>query len=176
MKNKRVLLSVIVAITAAFLLAAQEQNGAATEKLAKSVFDAIGMMPHYGVFDVISFDLAGIDVTLLGQVMLPISKVEAGRRVAKIAGIGKVTNQIEVLPLSRNDDAIRMKVYRSIFNRADLYKYAMGAIPAIHIIVKNGHVKLEGVVDTEMDSKLALAAAREVPGIFSVKSNIKVEK
>lgn len=154
----------------------QGQENKPANPLEKEIFHSLLMLPHYGVFDSLFFQLDNNNVTLLGQVLLPISKDEAGKRVAKIAGIGTITNNIEVLPVSTNDDHIRMRVYRKLFNTAGLYRYAMGMMPSIHIIVKRGHVVLEGFVSTEADSKLAFLAVKELTGVFSVKNNLKVEK
>jgi len=48
------------------------------------------------------------------------------------------------------------------------------AVPSIHIIVKNGNVTLEGVVDNETDKNLANLRANGVPMYFSVKNNLVV--
>jgi len=85
-----------------------------------------------------------------------------------------VINNIEVLPLSSFDDSIRARTYRAVFRSGSLYRYAMGANPSIHIIVRNGRVKLEGVVSSQMDSQLAYMAARGVPGVFEVTNNLHV--
>jgi hyperosmotically inducible protein len=155
---------------------AQEQAVQTAAPLETAVRDAIRLEPHYGVFDNLSFRLDGSDVTLLGQVLLPITRDETARRVAKLEGVGQVTNQIEVLPMSQSDDAIRLRVYRNIFGTSDLYRYALGPDPSLHIIVKGGHVTLEGVVANEGDGRMATMAARKVGGTFSVTNNLKSEK
>jgi hyperosmotically inducible protein len=144
--------------------------------LEGKILDALLQLPHYGVFDSLSFQLDNGNVTLIGQVMLPITKAEAGKRVAKIAGIGTVSNKIEVLPLSPNDDHIRLQVYRGLFNTPGLFRYALGTNPSIHIIVDGGHVVLDGMVSSEADSRLAFMTAKRIPGIFSVKNNLQVKK
>ena len=156
----------------------QEQEMAALPEiqLEKEIIKTISRAPHYGVFDSLSFKLDGSDVTLLGQAMLPITKDEVGKRVAKLTGVGKVTNKIEVLPLSHTDDVIRLRVYRSLFGTADLYRYALGPNPSIHIIVNKGHVFLEGIVSTEGDRRFAELGARRVSGVFSVTNHLQVEK
>lgn len=163
-----------------FMLSAlpQEQQMAALPELQleKAIIQTITRAPHYGVFDSLSFKLDGNNVTLMGQAMLPITKDEVGKRVAKLTGIGKVTNKIEVLPLSHTDDMIRMRVYRSLFGTADLYRYALGPNPSIHIIVNKGHVTLEGVVSTAGDSHFAELGARKVSGVFSLTNHLQVEK
>jgi hyperosmotically inducible protein len=96
--------------------------------------------------------------------------------VKKIEGVQKVVNNIEVLPLSPEDDRIRMEAFRAIYSEPSLnIKYAHQAVPPIHIIVKNGHLTLEGVVANEMDKNLASLRANAVPGAFSVTNNLRVE-
>lgn len=146
-----------------------------TMPLEGQVFNAILATPRYGVFDAISFKLEDNHVILKGYVVMPITGVDAANRVAKIEGVEKVTNKIETLPLSRMDSEIRRKVYNKIFSTADLYRYAMGANPSIHIIVKHGRVILEGAVSSEDDANLALLSARGISGVFSIKSNLTVE-
>ena len=71
--------------------------------------------------------------------------------VKRLEGVESVDNQIEILPTSSNDDRIRGAVYRSIYYHPNFTRYAVRAVPPIHIIVKNGDVKLVGVVATEGD-------------------------
>ena len=87
-----------------------------------------------------------------------------------------VVNNIEVLPLSPNDDSLRLATYRAIFSRPGLDRYSLMAVPPIHIIVKNGNVTLEGVVATEADKNIANIQANGVSGVFSVTNNLRVEK
>ena len=50
------------------------------------------------------------------------------------------------------DDELRLAIYRAIFNYNNpLIQYSVRAVPPIHIIVKNGHVTLKGVVANQMD-------------------------
>jgi hyperosmotically inducible protein len=134
------------------------------------------MLPYYGVFDNLAFKIDGSRVTLLGEVTRPTLKTDAGSVVKNIEGVESVDNQIEVLPLSPNDDRIRMAVYRAVYQQASLSRYALQAVPPIHIIVKNGNVRLEGVVATEGDKNLAGIRAKGVSGVFSVENNLRVEK
>jgi hyperosmotically inducible protein len=87
-----------------------------------------------------------------------------------------VINQIEVLPLSRFDDQLRFATYRAIYSRPGLDRYALRAIPAIHILVKNGNITLTGVVASEGDRVLAGMIARGIPGSFSVTNDLMVQK
>jgi osmotically-inducible protein OsmY len=142
--------------------------------LQTAVLEKLQKLPHYGVFDNLAIQLAGNNVTLLGQVLLPNTRHEAVKRVSAIAGIGTVTDRIEVLPVSRLDDQLRMRVYRQLFGAEGLYRYAMGPTPSIHIVVKGGRVSLEGRVSSAEDAQLALMVARRTPGLLACKSNPQV--
>ena len=146
------------------------------ERLVKEVRHELVMLPYYGVFDNLSYRVNGYDVELMGQVTRPTLKADAERVVKRIEGAEKVVNNIEVLPLSSNDDRIRLAVYRAIYGHTTLNRYALQAVPPIHIIVKNGNVALEGVVGNEGDRNIANIEARGVPGVFGVTNNLKVEK
>jgi hyperosmotically inducible protein len=111
----------------------------------------------------------------MGQVSRPTLKSDAERVVKDIEGVERVVNEIEVLPTSPNDDRIRLATYRTIYGHTALNRYALQAVPPIHIIVKNGNVTLEGVVANESDKNIANIQARSVPGVFSVTNNLRVE-
>jgi len=101
----------------------------------KRVRKELVTLPFYGVFDNLSFKLDGETVTLYGQTVRSSTRRDAERRVAKIEGVERVINNVEVLPLSRFDDSIRLRTYSAIFRSAGLYRYALGADPSLHIIV-----------------------------------------
>ena len=144
------------------------------ERLVKEVRHQLVMLPWYSVFDNLAFRVDGDKVTLMGQVTRPTLKSDAEGVVKNVEGVASVKNEIEVLPLSPMDDQLRRAVYRAIYGEAGLDRYAIQAIPSIHIIVKNGNVTLEGVVDSEMDKNLANLRANQVPNVFSVKNNLVV--
>ena len=144
--------------------------------LQNEVRHQLVMLVNYTVFDNLAFKIEGEKVILMGQVVRPTLKSDAEAVVKKIEGVRSVVNQIEVLPLSPNDDRIRLATYRSIFGTVGLERYALQAVPPIHIIVKNGNVTLEGVVDNEADKNLANIRARAVSGVFSVTNNLRVQK
>jgi len=153
-------------------------RGRTTALIADEVRHQLVMLPNYGVFDWIDGTVAPDDsVTLRGFVTAPTTRSDAEARVKKLESVAKVVNQIEVLPLSSSDDQIRLATYRAIFNyNGPLFRYATRAVPPIHIIVKNGHLTLKGVVANQMDSQLAYMAARGVSGVFDVKNELEVEK
>ena len=108
--------------------------------------------------------------------MLPTLKSDAENAVKRIEGVEKVVNNIEVLPLSANDDRIRRATYRAIYGNSVLSQYQLRAVPPIHIIVKNGHVTLEGAVARQMDKQIAGMQANGVHGTFSVTNNLVVDE
>jgi hyperosmotically inducible periplasmic protein len=146
-------------------------------EIAKKVRHELVMLPYYGIFDDLAFKVEGNTVVLLGQVVRPTLKSDAERAVKRIPGVGQVVNQIEVLPVSPMDDQIRMAEYRAIYgDPAISTRYGYRALPSIHIIVKNGHVTLEGVVANQGDRNLIGIKANAVPNVFSVTNNLQVEE
>ncbi len=146
------------------------------DRLTKEVRHELVMLPYYGVFDNLAYRVDGSTVTLFGEVTWPTLKSDAENVVKKIEGVGRVVNEIEVLPLSPNDDQIRRAMYRAIYASEGLDRYGLAAVPSIHIIVKNGHATLVGAVSSEMDRNLAGLKANGVAGVFSVKNNLIVTK
>jgi len=149
--------------------------GAGQDRVAREVRHELVALPYYGVFDNLLYSVDGGSVILSGQVTRPALKSDAGNVVKRIEGVTSVDNQIEVLPPSSMDDGIRMAAYRNIFGKPGLDRYAMQAIPPIHIIVANGKVTLEGVVASEGDRNQAGIYANTVKGVFSVTNNLRVE-
>jgi osmotically-inducible protein OsmY len=145
-------------------------------RIAKEVRHEIVMLPYFDVFDNINFRVDGYNVTLMGQVIRPTLKSDAEKVVKDIEGVESVNNQIEVLPLSPHDDRLRVALYRTIYGYPGLQRYALPVIKPIRIIVKNGNVTLEGVVDNEADKNLVKLRANGVHGVFSVTSNLRVEE
>ena len=134
------------------------------------------MLPYYGIFDWLE---AGVEpdgtIALRGEVVRPTTKDEAEARIKKLEGVKAVVNRIEVLPVSTFDDEIRIATYRRLAADSSLVKYFIQAVPPIHIIVKNGHITLKGIVGSAMDSQLAYTAASSVPNVFEVKNELRVE-
>jgi osmotically-inducible protein OsmY len=165
-----------VALAAALAVAGVPMFGRTDipQDLTDQVRHELVMLPYYSVFDDLNYTVDNGVVTLSGAVTRPVLKDDAERSIKHLPGVTQVVNNIRVLPLSTFDNRIRMAEYRSIFGFAGLYRYAMGAVPSVHIIVDNGHVTLTGVVDSEADKNLANIRANTVPGVFSVTNNLRV--
>jgi hyperosmotically inducible protein len=145
-------------------------------EIAKKVRHELVMLPYYGIFDDLAFRIDGSTVTLLGQVVRPTLKDDAGRVVKRVAGVEQVVNNIEVLPLSPMDDQIRRAEFAAIYRDPSIsIRYGYRALPSIHIMVKNGHVTLEGVVANQADKNLIGIRANGVANVFSVNNDLQVE-
>jgi len=145
-------------------------------RIQKQVRHELNMLPYANVFDYMSFTVDGNGiVTLNGEVTNPVLKSDAANVVKRIEGVERVDNKIQVLPVSFFDNGLRLRLYRTIYS-GPLQRYSLGVNKPIRIIVENGHVKLVGVVDSEMDKNIAGLRANTVPGIFSVDNQLKVVK
>ena len=150
------------------------QSDPATARINKEVRHELVMLPYVDVFDNLAYRVDGNCVTLVGQVTRPILKTNAEKVVKGIDGVDKVDNRIEVLPVSFHDDRLRRSLYRAIYGFSSLNRYALPVIKPIRIIVKNGNVTLEGVVDNQADKNIANIRANGVHGVFSVTNNLRV--
>jgi hyperosmotically inducible protein len=142
--------------------------------LTREVRHELVTVPWYSVFDILQYKVTGNDVTLMGAVTNSTIKTDAENAVKHIEGVEKVDDQIEVLPPSPIDDQIRRAEYRAIYGQGTLSRYGLGSLQSIHIIVKGGHVTLEGNVDTEADKNAANIYANGVSGVLSVTNNLMV--
>lgn len=177
--RKKALLWNLMAVLAVGLASATTQSSAGAareqERITHEVRHELVMIPQLTIFDNLAYKVDGHTVTLIGQVKNPVIKDSAESAVKGIEGVEKVDNQIEVLPLSPNDDRIRLRVAHAIFNDSRLFRYSLGALPPIHIIVNRGHVTLEGVVDSQTDKNVAGIRTNGVSGVFSVANNLRVQ-
>jgi hyperosmotically inducible periplasmic protein len=172
------LVSLFVLAAAGISQDAQRDQASAKsqERIIKEVGHQLRMLPYIGVFDNLSYRVDGYNVTLMGQVVRPVTKSDAEHAVKHIEGVEHVDNQIEILPPSPMDDGLRRRLYRAIYGYPSMQKYGLGVQRSIRIIVRNGHVTLEGVVDNEGDKNIAGIRANGVPNVFSVTNNLQVEK
>jgi len=154
--------------------AKRQKETKSSQNLVREVRHQLLLLPYYSVFDNLAYKVDGDHVTLEGQVARPSLKSDAENAVKSIEGVSGVTNNIEVLPTSPMDDQLRRALYRAIYGDPSLNKYSWSSVASIHIVVKNGHVTLEGVVDSETDKNLAGLRANSVPNVFSVDNHLVV--
>jgi hyperosmotically inducible protein len=152
----------------------QRDNAREQQNLSREVYHQLVLLPHLTVFDNLQYQVNGDNVTLSGETSQPVNKSDAETAIKGIEGIGTITNNIKVLPLSPMDDQIRRAEFGAIYSFPSLQKYAWNSVQSIHIIVENGHVTLEGVVDSQADKDAANVRANSVSNVFSVTNNLKV--
>ena len=145
------------------------------EDLGERVATAIQRYAQFDIFDDVNINVDNRTVKLTGRVTTPLKRDEIGKRVAKVDGVRSLVNEIQVLPLSRFDDDLRIRVARAIYNHPAFWQYANMAQPPIHIVVENGHITLTGRVGSQVEKSLAFAAAH-VPGSFDVKNDLKIDR
>lgn len=155
-----------------------ERPAAASDSLSRTIRREMATLPYYNVFDWLEADIqAGGKVVLHGNVLRHATRTDAQRRIARIEGVVEVVNEIRVARVSPDDDSLRLALYRSVYGTyPSLYPYAFTAIPSIHIIVEDGRATLKGVVSSAIDSQLAYTAARQTPGLFDVRNELRVEE
>ena len=158
-------------------LSGSDRNQRLQRTLAGAVRHELLTLPYYDVFDWLEAEV-GSDgrVVLHGEVVRPTTSDDAEKRVQRIEGVSGVVNQIRVLPLSSSDNDLRIALYRAVYDwNSPLFRYAMRAMPPIHIVVENGRVTLKGAVATELESQLASNAANRVSGIFEVRNELRIK-
>lgn len=180
-KGRSIRLTITLVMVCVFSAALERQTFATstpqTARIIREVRHELVTLPYYGVFDWLEYVVQPDNkVVLRGQVVRPTTKSDAENRVKDIEGVSGVVNEIEVLPLSPNDDRLRRALYRAIYGtNSPLFRYATQAVPPIHLIVRGGRATLKGVVANKADANLANIRARGVPGLFEVKNELKIE-
>ena len=197
---RRVVRHVAIAVTVALMVAsvgASAQTLSARET-TQSVQRALERLPYYGVFDFMAFNVERGTVTLTGYAYHGSLRSAAESATRRVAGVDEIANRVELLPASQNDDRIRWATFYRIYTDSFLSRYAPGGpdqirrdlydsrrfpgmhqplgMYAIHIVVRNGHTTLFGVVDNAGDRQIAEMRAREVTGVFSIENEIEVAK
>jgi len=144
--------------------------------LADSVRHEIVMYSKYSIWDDVGIDVTNGTVHLSGVVTQPYKKEDIDRLAKNVAGADHVNDNIRVLPLSPNDDRLRLIIARAVYGDPSMRQYAMEPLKPIHIVVENGHVTLTGIVNTEFDRQIAATRAATVGLSFGpVVNNLQVE-
>jgi hyperosmotically inducible protein len=146
------------------------------QSMTAAIRHELAMLPYYGVFDWLEAEIQPDgNVVLRGNVVRPTTRSDAEHRVRRVERVRGITNEITVAPLFPSDDALRIALYRAIYNwNSPLFRYGIGASPSIHIVVNNGRAALRGVVASKFDSQIAYTAARQVPGLFEVRNELRI--
>jgi hyperosmotically inducible protein len=139
--------------------------------LEKLTYDQVG---YWNVFNAISVNVQNGVATLAGHALDYPARDSALALASTYPGVKDVVDDIQVDPPAPMDNGIRLAEYRAIYGYPSLNKYAIDPAKTIRISVQNGHVELDGVVDSKADRDTANIRANAVPGVFSVKNNLQV--
>jgi len=143
-------------------------------QVLKDVATSVDRYTQFTIFDDVSASVKDGVVTLTGKVTMPFKRNDIERRVAKVAGVRQVDDQMTVLPVSTFDDQLRYKIARAIYRNSSFWNYAIMPNPPIHIVVDHGHVTLTGVVGSEVDRMLARSLATQF-GALSIKNELRTD-
>jgi hyperosmotically inducible periplasmic protein len=171
MVKKAATLTVVFAVFLATAAAAQERKDL---QVFRDISDSVNRYTQFTIFDSIDASVNQGTVVLSGWVTMPYKKDDIERRVRKIAGIDRIENNIQVLPVSQFDDELRFRIARAIYGNSAFWHYAAMVNPPIHILVKGGRVTLQGVVQSNVDRQLARSLATGF-GSFEVKNELKTD-
>jgi osmotically-inducible protein OsmY len=141
--------------------------------VARNVQQQLMKYGNYGMFDEVSFQIHGGEVTLTGSVTEPFKKSDMEKIAAKAPGVEGVTDNIRVLPFSDADNALRRKIATAFRSDASLSRYEQGANPSIHVVVDQGRATLTGTVRTQNDKSDA-ALLSQYAGSFAVTNDLEV--
>ena len=163
---------------ASLVLSANVALGATGDKqnlqLFNDVAKAVNRYAYFSIFDDVQADVKDGVVTLTGKVTMPYKRDEIEKRVAKVAGVQKVTDHITILPVSQFDDRLRYRIARAIYSNPNFWNYGLGPNPSIHVIVDRGHVTLTGTVMNNTDRIIARSLVDQF-GVMSVANELKTE-
>ena len=130
--------------------------------------------PQFTIFDSVHAQVQEGVVTLSGRVTMPFKRDDIARRVARVEGVDDVRNEVTVLPVSQFDDELRLRISRAIYGNSNFWRYGAMVNPPVHIIVENGRVTLEGVVNSNIDRMLARSIAASF-NAFKVTNDLKTD-
>lgn len=168
-----------ITVSAAMLLASSVSMWAipqsSNEQIAEQVRKEIVTLPFYSIFDNVEFSLNDGALELNGEVYRPVMKRMIEKVAQRVTGVNSVVNNIEILPLSPYDHRIRVAIANKLYRNRVFTRHSIQAVPPVHIVVKNGNVTLEGVVNSELEKNVAFHVANGTNGVFSVTNNLRTE-
>ena len=146
------------------------------ESLVREIADAVSGSLFYTMFDDVGVRVADGVATLTGFVTMSAKSKEFEKLASQIRGIQRVVNEIETLPVSMMDDALRAEIAVKIYHSEAFSDHAKQRVGPVHIIVRDGMVTLTGVVDSEAERQRAEVIARHAYGTWSVDNQLRLEK
>ena len=171
---QQIIAALIVALALAATARAQDVTDRKDFQVFQDVARQVRQYVNFTVFDSVNASVDSGVVTLTGRVTMPYKVDDLTRRVSRVGGVRRIDNQIQVLPVSRFDDELRLRVARAIYGNPSFWHYASMANPPIHIVVERGRVRLEGTVNNNVERMLAQSLAIGF-GEFSVENGLKTD-
>jgi osmotically-inducible protein OsmY len=172
MRTRTAAIVLVAGLTASAAWAGQDERK--NLQVMRDISRQVTGYTRFTIFDDVDAQVDKGVVTLTGKVTMPYKRNDIERRIAKIEGVSEVHNKIEVLPVSSYDDQLRFRIARAIYGNSTFWRYASMANPPIHIVVNRGHVRLTGVVNSEVERMLARSLATQF-GAFSVTNDLKTD-
>ena len=144
------------------------------------------------VYDWVGFAVEGARVTLSGIVTRPSLRLSIERAVAKLEAVQSVRNEIEEFPHSGDDIGMRVNAYWRIYGHPQIRRYLSGEtkfesrlrrpqddvqrvlLQPVHILVRGGHITLEGEVERLSDKRTVEEQTLQVLGVRGVTNNLIV--
>jgi hyperosmotically inducible periplasmic protein len=147
------------AMIAMLLVPAAGHGSHSSQYVLDGVIRQINEYPQLTIFDFVGAAVEDGVVTLTGKVTMPYKRTDIEKRVARVDGVRKVRNEVQVLSVSRFDEELRYRIARAIYGHPSFWNYAAMVNPPIRIVVDQGHVTLTGVVGSQVERMLARSLA-----------------
>jgi NhaA family Na+:H+ antiporter len=145
-------------------------------RIADEVASRVRRYVFFSIFDDIDLSVDNGIVTLTGKVTMPYKAGAFVDLASRVNGVQEVTNHIQTLPVSTFDDQLRYRIARQIYGDPMFWNLALQVDPPLHIVVENGHVTLTGVVNSEVERRVAETIARSTFGVFSVHNKLRLDR
>jgi osmotically-inducible protein OsmY len=169
MPTRFLLAALLIVLTAPSLLGAEQADA----DLARSAADVLRRCPHYTIFDHVAINVVDGAVTLSGDVTSAAKRTAVAGELERLAGVKRVINSIEVLPASPADADLRQRAARAIYSHPAFWHYAAMPSPPVHIVVRNGQIRLAGTVASDVERALAQSAVAAT-GATGVRNDLVV--
>jgi len=163
----------LFAVTLALLVLLSMTAMAATGRYDQQIQQAVSQKIHEAKqLPNVSSNVEDSIVTLTGTVNLYQNKLDAARRVKKLANVTGVRNDIAVAGETVPDSQLQQKLAKQLaYDRVGYYDNAFNYIA---VSVKDGVVTLSGDTVWDVPKDAALAIVARTPGVKDVVNDLKV--
>jgi osmotically-inducible protein OsmY len=148
-----------------------QSDDAIAHRIAKEIL----RYSRYTIFDDVNVSVDRGVATLSGRVTMPYKAKDMARLASRVKGVLEVNNEIDVLPVSIDDDRLRQSIAREIYRDPVFSRYAIHVNPPIHIIVERGNVTLTGAVNSTLERQKAEMIVRSTSGVFGVENRLQID-